>query len=197
MDGSRESSRNRAPPQVMTADSRLGSVSDVYDPTTVWLHWLTAGLVAALWVLGQTSDWWPKSYSDFSWSVHVTLGLALVLVLVARASWRARFGAALPPADVGVLNWIAKATHYALYALLFAAVTLGLVNALYRGYHVFDLWSFPQIGSGDRATRRSINGWHEWAANAVLIVALLHAAAALVHHYVWRDQVMRRMAFRP
>lgn len=173
-------------------DERRASTT-AYDPTTIRLHWLTAGLAATLWVMGQTDDWWPKPYDAVMWSIHVTLGLVLAVVLATRVVWRARFGAALPPADVGVLHWIAKATHHALYALLFAVVATGLANASYRGYSVFGVWHVPQFGTGDRATRRSINGWHELAANTILVLALIHAAAALVHHYVWRDPLMRRM----
>ena len=40
---------------------------------------------------------------------------------------------------------------------------------------------------------RLIHGWHELAANAILIVAGLHAAAALFHHYILRDATLRRM----
>jgi len=44
------------------------------------------------------------------------------------------------------------------------------------------------------AVRRSINGWHELAANLILLVAFLHAVAALVHQYAWRDRLLNRMA---
>jgi cytochrome b561 len=181
----------------MMIDEQLAAADAAYDPITVRLHWLTAGLVATLWILGQTSDWWPKPYSSVAWSVHVTLGFMLAVVLVTRVVWRTRFGAVLPPADRGLLHWIARATHYALYALLFTVVATGLANASYRGYSLFELWHVPQFGTGDRATRRSINGWHELAANTILVLALVHAAAALVHRYVWRDQVMRRMRLGP
>jgi cytochrome b561 len=72
-------------------------------------------------------------------------------------------------------------------------VALGIANASYRGFSLFGLWSIPQFGSGDAAVRRSINGWHELAANLVLLVAFLHAMAALLHQYVWRDQLLDRM----
>jgi cytochrome b561 len=31
-----------------------------YDATTIWLHWLTVGLIAVLWALGETADWAPR-----------------------------------------------------------------------------------------------------------------------------------------
>jgi cytochrome b561 len=165
-----------------------------YDAATVWLHWVTVGLVTVLWLIGQVADWFPRGPARSGlWSVHVLLGLTLALVLVARIAWRARFGRTLPPVDPAALHAIAAITHYALYLLLLAAVVTGLVNASYRGFSVFDVWAMPRFGSGDAATRRSINGWHEWASNLTVLVAFLHAAAALLHHYVLRDRILERM----
>lgn len=165
-----------------------------YDAATIWLHWLTVGLVALLWVAGQVTDWLPRGpFRSGVWSAHVVIGLILALVLAARVVWRARFGRTLLPADATWLHAIAKITHYALYLLLFAVVVTGIANASYRGFNLFGVWTVPQFGSGDPATRRSINEWHEWTANLIVLVSLLHAAAALVHHYVWRDRILDRM----
>jgi cytochrome b561 len=163
-----------------------------YDPVTIWLHWATAALVAILWIMGQTIDFLPRGpLRANAWSLHVTLGIVLGLVLVGRVFWRAGPGRGLPAADPGLLHAVAKATHYALYGLLAAVVVLGVANALVRGFDLFGLWTLPQIG--DPSLRRPVNELHELAANLTLIVAFVHAAAALVHHYVWRDGVLRRM----
>ena len=84
-------------------------------------------------------------------------------------------------------------THYTLYVLLGVVVLVGIVDASYRGFNLFGLWSVPKFGSGDAAIRRSINGWHELSANALMAVAAVHAVAALGHHYVWRDRLLDRM----
>ncbi len=165
-----------------------------YDPTTVWLHWISVSLIVALWVIGQTGDWFPRGpLRDTVWSIHVTLGFATAFVLLTRIAWRAHFGRVLPPADSGTLYVIAKATHYTLYALLGLVVVAGIIDASYRGFNVYGIWSVPRFGSGDAATRHSINEWHELAANALILVAAVHAVAALGHHYVWRDHLLDRM----
>ena len=46
---------------------------------------------------------------------------------------------------------------------------------------------------GDRALVHQIGDWHALAANALLIVAGVHAAAALFHHYILHDETLRRM----
>jgi cytochrome b561 len=167
-------------------------MSSTYDPTTIGLHWATAILVTVLWIIGQTADWLPDGAvnTDY-WSVHVVLGFALVIVLIWRLIWRRVGGRRLPAAHNGVLGVLAEGTHYSLYLLLLVTVVLGIVNAFVRGYNLCDLLSLPQLG--DRAWRKPITQWHGLAANFVLGVTLLHAAAALAHHYVLKDGVLRRM----
>lgn len=163
-----------------------------YDATTIALHWATALSVVALWIIGQTADMLPRNIANgFIWPVHVVWGFALVAIVAWRIVWRHAGGADLPAANSGILGLIASASHYLLYVLLAAVLLLGVINAFVRGYDLFGLFSLPQIG--DKAWRRPITHWHELAANMLLIVALLHAAAALAHHYVFRDGVLRRM----
>jgi cytochrome b561 len=99
----------------------------------------------------------------------------------------------LPALDQGLLLAIARATHWLLYALMLVTVGLGVTNAWASGVSIFNLVSVPQLVPGDRALMHQINEWHALAANAVLIVAGLHSAAALFHHIVLRDATLRRM----
>ena len=150
--------------------SRLDTTAERYDPTTVRLHWITVVLVVALWVIGQTGDLVPRGpLRTGVWSTHVVLGFLTAFVLVTRVAWRARFGHVVPPADSGALYMIAKLTHYALYVLLGIVVVAGIVDASYRGFNVFGLWSVPKFGSGDAATRHSMNEWHGLAANVLML----------------------------
>jgi cytochrome b561 len=96
-----------------------------------------------------------------------------------------------PAAETGLLHLVAEAKHYGLYLLLLTVIVLGIINAFVRGYNLFDLVSLPQIG--DRAMRKPITHWHGLAANLLLALAGLHAAAALFHHYMLRDSVLARM----
>lgn len=163
-----------------------------YDTTTIALHWFTAISVAALWIVGQTADWIPRgAVRDDDWSVHVVLGFALAVALASRILWRSRGGRRLPPANSGILRLLAEATHYALYALLLIVVALGAVNAFARGYNILGLFSLPHFGAA--ASRGPITHWHGLAANVLVGLAFLHAGAALAHHYILNDGVLRRM----
>lgn len=163
-----------------------------YDGLTIAIHWISAVIVITLWLIGQLEDFVPRGPMRMGlWSTHVTLGFILAALLVTRIVWRLTSGRQLPPAETGLLGLAAKLGHLALYALLIAVVALGLADAFVRGFNMFDLFHLPQIG--DREWRRPINELHELAANAVVAMALVHAAAALFHRYVLKDQVLARM----
>jgi cytochrome b561 len=168
------------------------SRSRTYDRATIVMHWATAALAVVLWIIGQTADWIPDGPLNTSvWSVHVILGFLFAAAVIVRIFWRISGGRHLPDADRGALQVFAKATHYLLYGLLITVAALGLVNAFVRGYNLFDVVSLPQIG--DRALRRPITRWHGLVANILLGLAVFHASAALVHHFIWRDDVFSRM----
>jgi cytochrome b561 len=164
-----------------------------YDAATIALHWSTAALVVALWIIGQTADWIPRGPLRANyWSIHLVLGFAFAFVLASRILWRASRGRRLPAADSGLLHLLAEAMHYALYALLLIVAALGVVNAFIRGSSLFGVVNLPQFG--DRSLRGPITDWHGLAANILLGLAFLHAMAALAHRYVLKDDVLGRMA---
>jgi cytochrome b561 len=165
-----------------------------YDGVSIVLHWLTAALVVILWTVGQTLDFFPKGAPKVdARSVHITLGATLGVVLLVRMLWRASAGQRLPLANAGWLGVTAKIVHYGLYVLVGATVALGIFNAWQRGDTLFNLYTIPKLVPGDLALRRALQELHGDFADAVLIVAGLHAAAALAHHYLLRDRVLRRM----
>ena len=165
-----------------------------HDPTTIAFHWISAALVAVLWTIGQTVDFVPSGPLRIDYrSVHMVLGVALGAILLARLGWRLTRRETLPPIDRGFLLVIARITHWLLYALLIVAVGLGLANVWVRGEVIFNLFQVPAYDPGNRALVRLIGGWHALAANTVVIIAGVHAAAALFHHYILRDATLRRM----
>ncbi len=165
-----------------------------YDSATVALHWVTAILVAVLWVSAHAIGWAGHGApATLIRSGHITLGLLLIVVLLARLAWRLGPGRRLPAADRGAMHLAAKATHYGLYALLVGTALLGIANWLTHGGTLWGAVAIPKLDFSALATARTIRGWHGLAANAILILAGVHAAAALFHHYVWRDGVLGRM----
>jgi cytochrome b561 len=169
-------------------------IMESYDRTTIALHWATALLVVLLWGVAQVIDLFPRGTPRVTArSVHMLLGLVLGVVLVSRIAWRARAGQRLPPANEGLAGHAARLVHYGLYLLVAATLLLGLFNVWVRGDHFFGLFSVPKFDPNNRELRERVEDLHGWFANTLLIVAGLHAAAALVHHFALRDNVLRRM----
>lgn len=165
-----------------------------YDGFSILLHWLTVALVATLWILGQTLSFFPKGAPrEAALSTHIVLGMSVAVVLAVRIAWRASAGRRLPLADSGRMGRIAHSVHYGLYVLLVVTVMLGLSRAWLGGNQVFHWFAFSKPAFATRPLTGNVGGLHGDLADIVVIVAGLHAAAALAHHYVLRDSVLRRM----
>jgi cytochrome b561 len=163
-----------------------------YDGTTIRLHWATALLVVALWILGQTAGWFPRGpIRGVVWSTHFTLGALLAFVYVYRLVWRFTEGRRLPGVGAAFMAGLAKAGHGLLYLGILAVIVAGIGNLYAHGSSVWGIVHFPKIA--DETLRHNIAEAHEWLANLLLIAAAGHAAIALVHQYVWRDGVLGRM----
>lgn len=165
-----------------------------YDATTIAFHWLTALLVVGQWLGAQVIDWFPRGPLRVdARSLHITVGALLAALLVTRVMWRTTRGRRLPLADGPALSVVAKGTHWALYGLLALMVTLGLLLTWVRGDSLFNLVAIPRLGLADQDTAERLQGWHNAVGYLILSLAGLHAAAALVHRYAWRDGVLERM----
>jgi cytochrome b561 len=166
-----------------------------YDGNTVLLHWLSATLVVALWLSGQLIDSFGRGTpAMYMRSLHITMGVTLAVVLSVRVIWRLASGRSLPNADPALLHVIARITHYGLYLVAGTTVLLGLLTAWMRGDTIWGLFTVPAY---DPANAKSLGhemlGYHSLLANLILILAGLHAAAALFHHFKLRDGVLLRM----
>ena len=167
---------------------------DRYDRSTIILHWITALLVATLWSLGQTIDWFPKGTPRVTArSVHIVTGVILAMVVCYRVVWRRGFGVHLPPADAGWPRVASRIVHGSLYLSLFATIALGIANAWVRGDSIFDLFRIAALDPGNDRLREWVEDWHGVSANCLVLLAGAHAAAALFHHFVRKDGVLRRM----
>jgi cytochrome b561 len=164
-----------------------------YDATTIRLHWLTAGLIVALWLSAQVFGVFHGPPEIYLRSFHMTLGAALALVMAVRVTWRFTSGRSLPGADTGVMHTIARITHYLLYTVAAATVLLGFLTVWMQGDNIWNLVTVPVYDASDKGLGNQMRGWHGLFANAILIFAGMHAAAALFHHYVLRDGVLHRM----
>jgi len=169
-----------------------------YSPVQKLLHWLVFAFVLGLYGITYAEGLFPRGDPgrDTVWWLHISFGLLLIVLVVLRVGWRLSRGApALPESMRGPEKVLARIAHGLLYALLIAIPILGVLLTWYRGdtLSFFGLFAIPAPFPAVRETARTVKELHELAANGILIVAGLHAAAALWHHFVRRDDVLKRM----
>jgi cytochrome b561 len=167
---------------------------EAYDGRTIAFHWVTVALVAFQWIGAHYIDAFPRGPLRVdARSTHIVVGVALILVLAARLAWRNGGGRRLAPLGHPALATIGRLTHWALYALVAAVLAAGVANAWIRGDNLFNLLQIPKLAPGQAGLKGFVATLHEWLANSLLILAGLHAAAALAHEFVLKDTTLRRM----
>ena len=167
-----------------------------YDDVAIALHWATAILVLIQFLLGVTWDYFAKPMREDMQTLHISLGLLLTVVIVARIVWRLMPGHQRPAIVNGWVKMASKGVHYLLYLLLVIQAGLGFAWRWAQGHEVgfFGLFAIPgPYGALSRPTRHLLSEFHEKTAWAIVIIAFGHALAALYHHYRLRDRVLGRM----
>jgi cytochrome b561 len=89
----------------------------------------------------------------------------------------------------------ARISHAALYALIFVTPLLGWMMSSARNFPVswFGIFTFPDLVSPDKARYEFFHGAHELVAKTLVVIAIVHALAALKHQFLDRDGLLRRM----
>ncbi|MFF7397388.1 cytochrome b [Achromobacter sp. NPDC008082] len=168
-----------------------------YDRMTITLHWLTAVLVVGLFALAEIWSFLPRGTPTrkLLQSLHISFGLAFAAVFVVRVVWRLSRGRRLPRAASGLLGVASTGVHGLLYLLMATQIVLGFLFRWAQGepFAFFGLFNVPTLIAIDHEQRRFIGGLHDTVAWIIIVLALLHALAALFHHYFLRDGVLRRM----
>lgn len=174
------------------------SVESRFSPPAQAFHWLTVFFVFAAWTLGLFGDDLPKgSIRHLGEFIHVILGETVVLLLVLRLVWRLKTPAPSPePTRFGIAGELAsRAGHLAIYGLLLAVPVVGVVTLFNGGeaLSLFGLYDIPSPWPRNRELKHNSKEIHELLAHLLIVLALLHAAAALAHHYLLKDRTLKRM----
>jgi cytochrome b561 len=174
--------------------------SDEFDFTMKALHWLTAALIFIAFAIGMMLEGIPRGAGRSWWTAQHELAGVLVIGFVAiRLIWRLNRGA---PGQLAELPaWqrhAASLTQWALYLLMLASAIVGVFLSWARGRTVGlpGLFDLPPLVAQDRALGGRLEGLHGLISYALLVLVALHVAAALYHHFVLHDGVLRRMLRR-
>lgn len=168
-----------------------------YTSIAILLHWLTALLIVAAFALGLTVDSFPEAYTGTIINLHALLGVAILVATLARLGWRLTHRPPALDASSGpIIRLTSKAVHALLYALMVLVPLIGFPTLFYRGRGLdFGLVQIAPFLPRTPEIYRPLTDIHEYAAFALVGLAIGHALAALYHQFVLKDGLLSRMAW--
>jgi cytochrome b561 len=177
-----------------------------YSPVAIVFHWVMAGLVVFQLALG----WWmgraPVGAGKVgAHDLHYAIGLAMLVLVVCRGSWRLLAPPVINDADKpGWESLFAHVGHYVFYLCLFGLPLSGwaMLSATAReeqlllaGIAPWPLMPFQELTAERRWQIEAAAEWmHFGLVVSLLMLIPVHVAAALKHHFIDRDDVFHGMA---
>lgn len=161
------------------------------------LHWLMALLLVALFGLGL----WMVSLGYYDpWyvrgpAIHRSLGVIFFALLVLRIVWR--LVNPRPAFESTLAAWerfLASAMQYVLYLLMLLIPISGYLISTAKGrpVSVFGWFDVPALIQLDGFVDL-LGQWHAWMAWLIIVLVVLHASAALKHHFIDKDDSLRKI----
>ncbi|MGP8306814.1 cytochrome b [Vibrio sp. YIC-376] len=167
-----------------------------YNALTRALHWLSAICIVGLFAVGlwmvdlSYYSAWYRTAPDY----HRSVGILLAIATLVRIVWK-HMSASPKPEGKPLEVTAAKFAHSLMYLLLITIFVSGYLISTSdgRGIEVFNWFTVP--GAGELFPNQSdlAGAIHFYVAWAVILIAGLHALAALKHHFIDKDNTLRKM----
>ncbi|MGI9286799.1 MAG: cytochrome b/b6 domain-containing protein [Pseudomonadales bacterium] len=164
------------------------------------LHWSVAALIVTQFILGKLAERAEDNEAKMAQLVllanHKSVGITILMLALLRVGWRLL---SPPPALPSTMpDWqilASKVSHCLLYLLIFTLPVTGWLMSSASAYTVswFNLFELPDLVSPSKELKQTLQDVHHLLAEALFVVAALHIAAALKHHYFDKDDILKRM----
>jgi cytochrome b561/polyisoprenoid-binding protein YceI len=170
---------------------RWGTLSKLF-------HWAIVALIITQFVLASIAEDLPLGMAKLATLArHKSVGITILALAVLRLLWRLYnrnsppLPASLKPHEKG----LAHLTHYGLYLLLFAMPLSGWLMSSAKNYPVswFGFFTLPNLVQPDEGVFEFMKSTHEVLAGTLVVITSLHVLAALYHHFMKKDDVLKRM----
>ncbi|HEU4778966.1 MAG TPA: cytochrome b [Steroidobacteraceae bacterium] len=161
------------------------------------LHWIIVILIIVQFFIASRAHDLPRGPALIeAWGWHKSVGMTIFMLAIIRLVWR--WMNPVPDLTAETRAWehtLAKISHVLLYALIFAVPLTGWLMSSAKNFPVswFSLFQWPDLIAPDRALSESMESAHKILVKVLVGVALLHAAGALKHHFIDKNNVLRRM----
>ncbi len=168
---------------------------DDYGLVAIILHWIMALLLVGLLIFGLYMVQLPVSFEKlklYGW--HKEYGILALMLVIVRLCWR--IINKTPRLSIPLWEIIAARTvHWAFYGFMLAMPITGWVITSAAGLPVsfFGLFVLPDLISPNPNLIELFEEIHEWLGYGLIATLGLHTAAALKHHFINKDDILRRM----
>ena len=168
-----------------------------YSAPAKWFHWGIALAVLAAVGLGiAMNNVADRATAGTLYDLHRSTGTLILVLTGLRLIWRLFHPP--PPLLAGLPAWQKRAAtimHWLLYFLLFLLPLLGWVGTSAYGAEivVYGLFVLPPLLAENEALSKVLLGAHELVAFALVALLIGHIGAALHHHFIGRDDTLKRM----
>lgn len=175
---------------------RLLDTEDHFGFIAIFFHWIMALLLIGLVTLGLYMTSLPIGIQKLQlYGYHKEFGMLALCLVMLRIAWR--IGNVLP--SLTSLNpfdrYAARAVHFAFYLLMIAMPITGWLVTSAAGMPVsfFGLFVIPTLIAPNDGQRILFESVHECLAYTLIVLFCLHVLAALKHHFINKDDILRRM----
>jgi len=182
---------------MFTRSSHMHNTKHHYGVISRSLHWLMATLIPFLFLLGlymvdlnYYDDWYHTAPS-----LHKSLGIILATLLLFRIIWMFFQIKPVPLVNNKQTVQLISLVHISLLLLLVITVISGYLisTADGRSIVVFGLFDVPATLSHIKNQEDMSGEIHFYVASSLIVIASLHALFALIHHFIYKDNTLRRM----
>lgn len=179
--------------QLKNTDVRFGSIAQL-------LHWIVAILVLIQYYLVYWTQWVLPQKSPVAAfyinGLHKPIGIVLLLLTFLALFWKTfNLHPIFPPTMANWERFTAHLTHLLLALSVLVMAVSGLVMSTAAGYppNFFGLYQLPAFIVPDKAISHFFFNIH--VATSYLLMGLvgLHTLAAIKHHFIDKDTILRRM----
>lgn len=175
---------------------------ETLSPLTLRLHWIVALFMIGLTALGLYME---EFEAEYLFDIHISLGVLILVFVIPRVVWRLKNGW---PAAAGNYTKIehlsGKIVHWVLIVFTVLMPVSGIVMAIAGGHglHFFGLTLVPESIDPNNAEEvimlspllQSVGEEiHNLGADVLPIAIGLHIVGALKHHWIDKDETLRRM----
>ena len=172
------------------------NTSNSYGIVSVCFHWLIALLISAMLALGWGREYAPTTWRPIIMDIHKFTGILILALVFFRIIWKLATPQPELPASLSKFyKLLAHAGHWALYFMMFAMPISGwaMISASGKTVYFLDLIALPPLMQKNLPWRAFLENLHSVMAFMLAGLIVEHIAAALLHHYVFKDDVLRRM----